>query len=105
MKPEYFLGEERAKTLASKDVRKRNSAKNGGGISDDSEEEDQSVGESDDENSNTSMLPYGGVVGEMLERMYSVEQSAAPVGWKVVWDIKGGSYVFQHIASVRGGHG
>ncbi|KAF8940278.1 hypothetical protein BGZ58_007169 [Dissophora ornata] len=99
MKPEYFLGEERAKTLASKDISKRNSANNGGETSDDSEGEDQSMSEDDDENPNTSMPPYGGVVGEMLERMYSVEQSAAPVGWKAVWDTKDGSYVFQHIAT------
>ncbi|KAF9117189.1 hypothetical protein BGX27_000038 [Mortierella sp. AM989] len=93
MKPAYFMGEERA--LA---VSKRDAAKNIQDCKDIIKSED----EGDEDDSPSSLLPpYGGIVREMLDKMSVIEQTAAPSGWKVVWDPKECTYGFKHTISVR----
>ncbi|KAF9355290.1 hypothetical protein BGX26_006770 [Mortierella sp. AD094] len=92
MKPEYFLGEERALAEGEK-----NAAEN----TLDHKDSSDSAGEEDDgdEESTSIMPPYGGVVGEMLERMAAIEQTAAPSGWRVTWEPKECAYRFKHITT------
>ncbi|KAF9208942.1 hypothetical protein BGZ49_007030 [Haplosporangium sp. Z 27] len=92
MKPAYFLGNDRA--IAES---KGNSVKN----TLDHSDGDRSLDEEDESESNFTMPPYGGIVGEILERMSSIEQTAAPPGWRVVWDPKECIYGFKHITTVR----
>ncbi|KAF9167615.1 hypothetical protein BGX21_011642 [Mortierella sp. AD011] len=92
MKPEYFLGEERALAEGKKNNTENILDHKDG--SDSAEEEDDG-----DEESTSVMPPYGGVVGEMLERMTAIERTAAPSGWRVVWDPEECTYKFKHIAT------
>ncbi|KAG0311204.1 hypothetical protein BGZ99_010321 [Dissophora globulifera] len=92
MKPSYFVGEARAQAMFKEDR-----GKNG----DDSEDEDEDEDEND--SGDGTMPPYGGVVGELLEHMYDVERSAAPAGWRLVWNASDNSYEFCHIATDANG--
>ncbi|KAK3824552.1 MAG: hypothetical protein J3Q66DRAFT_325366 [Benniella sp.] len=92
MKPEYFMGEARAQAVAQQEATKR-SLNNGQSEQDDDEDEDTHQDE------DLPLPPYAGVVGEMLEYMYNVEQSAAPSGWKTVWEPKDNSYGFRHLVT------
>ncbi|KAG0012214.1 hypothetical protein BGZ80_000119 [Entomortierella chlamydospora] len=93
MKPEYFLGEERALAEGKKNATENTLDHKDS--SDSAEEEDDG-----DEESTSVMPPYGGVVGEMLERMAAIEQTAAPSGWRVVWDPEECTYKFKHITTM-----
>ncbi|KAG0250437.1 hypothetical protein BG011_008344 [Mortierella polycephala] len=96
LKSGYFLGEERAVAISKMHEESSRSKENA--IEDDDESDDQD--DEDDSDVTTVQLPaFGGVVGEMLEYMHEVEQSAAPPGWKIVWNAKDASYGFRHTAS------
>ncbi|KAG0353665.1 hypothetical protein BC939DRAFT_500020 [Gamsiella multidivaricata] len=100
MKPAYFLGEERAQALAQQDAIKKNIDGQDGSDSGMDVDTDLGGDEDDEEAGNPVLMPpYGGVVGEMLEYMNRIEQSAIPKGWTLVWDAKEGSYGFRHIAT------
>jgi len=94
MKPEYFMGEARAQAVAQQEAAKRSLKNNGQSEQEDNEDEDTHQEE------DLPLPPYTGVVGEMLEYMYKVEQSATPSGWKIVWEPKDNSYGFRHLATV-----
>ncbi|KAF9362314.1 hypothetical protein BGX34_006402 [Mortierella sp. NVP85] len=91
MKPEYFMGDVRAQAVAQQEAAKKGLKNNGHSEQDDDEDEDTHQ---------EDLPPYAGVVGEMLEYMYNVERSAAPSGWKTVWEPKDNSYGFRHLATV-----
>ncbi|KAF9181748.1 hypothetical protein BGZ50_005348 [Haplosporangium sp. Z 11] len=96
LKPGYFLGEERAMAISKIDEESSRIKEHA--LEDDEENDDQD--DEDDSDVTTTQLPaFGGVVGEVLEYMHKVEQSAAPPGWKIVWNAKDTSYGFRHAAS------
>ncbi|KAG0208097.1 hypothetical protein BGX28_000853 [Mortierella sp. GBA30] len=98
MKPAYFLGEERAQFLLKREaVTASNQDRSRSEDGSDAEDEDDV--EDDQDTTNTLPPPYGGVVAEMLELMSRTEQSAAPNGWKVVFNAAENSYGFQHLES------
>ncbi|KAF9082876.1 hypothetical protein BGX23_011985 [Mortierella sp. AD031] len=115
LKPVYFLGEERAKTvLQQKELAEQRSQRRkeesesrheGGGSSDEDEDEDEEgEGGSEDETRESersgSFLPrYAGVVGEMVEFMHAVEKIAPPEHWDLIWSPKDLAYGFHHTAT------
>ncbi|KAG0221177.1 hypothetical protein BGX31_010112 [Mortierella sp. GBA43] len=103
MRPEYFMGEARSQAMVERkaagkvfegsDQVERDRNDQGGSDNDDHD---------NDMNQDDSQLPsYAGIVGDMLKHMYTVEQLAAPSGWRVVWNPKDSSYGFRHLASPR----
>jgi hypothetical protein len=102
MRPEYFVGEARSQAMVE---RKAAGKVFEGSDQVEQDRNDQGGSDNDDHdndmNQDDSQLPpYAGIVGEMLKHMYTVEQSAAPSGWRVVWNPKDSSYGFRHLASV-----
>ncbi|ORZ13800.1 hypothetical protein BCR41DRAFT_355012, partial [Lobosporangium transversale] len=96
MKPEYFVGEDRAKYMAQKTANDSKMDVD----SDDDEDEDHAEGVSKGKSTEiTNPPPYGGIVGEMLEYMYTIEKAAAPPKWKVVWNATENTYTYKHVAT------
>ncbi|KAI1318859.1 hypothetical protein EDD11_005705 [Mortierella claussenii] len=93
MKPTYFMGEERVMYMAQ-----RKAARTDQSSDMESEEGDNGDGH-EIEHSTGSLPPYGGVVGEMLDYMHTVEHNAVPKGWKIVWNSKDYAYGYKHIAT------
>ncbi|KAG0345971.1 hypothetical protein BG004_002721 [Podila humilis] len=98
----YFLGVERA--LYDQDVQRRKKQKENNDKDDDEAREEELEDEKDVieyrvPSPTPPPPPYGGVVGETLQQLYELENTAAPLHWKLVWDPKEEAYFFHHIAS------
>ncbi|KAF9434468.1 hypothetical protein BGZ76_007974 [Entomortierella beljakovae] len=98
MKPGYFLGEERAAAQSKSELAKNKMA-NDDDMEVDTDEEMDEYNDGGDSTTTTSMPPYGGIVGDIIERMSEIEQAAAPSGWKVMWDQEECVYKFKHIST------
>ncbi|OAQ34320.1 hypothetical protein K457DRAFT_14715 [Linnemannia elongata AG-77] len=93
LKPVYFLGDERATRELESHRREKEEEVEMSGESDidDEEKEDLQAG---------SLPRYGGVVGEMIEFMHTVEKIAPPDDhWLIIWSLKELSYGFFHPAT------
>ncbi|KAF9999763.1 hypothetical protein BGZ65_004932, partial [Modicella reniformis] len=103
MKPAYFMGEARALAETQRETAKKTLESSDADELDEEEKEKVEEEEEEDEDIHQDqdllLPPYAGIVGEMLEHMHTVEQSAAPAGWKIVWSPKDGAYRFRHVAT------
>ncbi|KAF9929880.1 hypothetical protein FBU30_001129 [Linnemannia zychae] len=110
LKPSYFLGEERAKAVINKEVKRKENSRQKRGISrasqhdsdhdSSSSDEDQDLSDEEmDKNTDSHLPPYSGVVGEMIEFMHSMEQVVVPDHWTIRWSIKDLNYLFHHTAT------
>ncbi|KAF8949360.1 hypothetical protein BGZ47_005583 [Haplosporangium gracile] len=97
LKHVYFLGEERAFRELESRRRKEEEEKK---ISRESSDDDEGDESESDAGRGGTVPRYGGVVGEMIEFMHTVEEIAPPDDhWSVVWSLKELSYGFYHPAT------